>query len=355
MNELLPILPLELTAAQPLVIAGPCSAETEEQVLRAAHALSQRGVRVFRAGIWKPRTKPGCFEGVGAVGLKWLQRVQRETGMLVATEVATREHVAEVLAAGIDLVWIGARTTANPFAVQELADALAGHDIPVLVKNPVSPDVDLWIGALERLYNAGLKRLGAIHRGFTSLAKTIYRNQPMWSIPIELRRHLPQLPIIGDPSHIGGRRDLVPQLAQQAMDLGFDGLIIESHCTPDVAWSDKEQQLTPSALAEVLDALTIRSSVVAGEDLSRLRAEIDELDEQLVDLLHRRMQVSQKIGSFKKEHAMPILQTDRYKELLAQRSAEAAALGMDREFMEAILRTIHEESIRQQMEILEQK
>ncbi len=355
MNDLRSIFPEYISTARPLVIAGPCSAETEEQVLSTARQLAAEGVHVFRAGIWKPRTKPGCFEGVGAVGLEWLRRVRRETGMKVATEVATREHVALALEAGVDLVWIGARTTANPFAIQELADALGGSDLPVLVKNPVSPDVDLWIGALERLYNAGLRRLAAIHRGFPTLGKTPYRNQPMWSIPIELRRRLPELPILGDPSHMGGRRDLVESLAQQAMDLGFDGLIIESHCTPGKAWSDSAQQVTPSELRRVLDSLVIRDVTASGEELVRLRAEIDEVDDQLVELLHRRMTVSRKIGRYKKQHAMSILQTDRYKELLAHRSDAAEALGMDRDFMESVLRIIHEESIRQQMEIIEKK
>lgn len=350
MNDLRPLFSDPSLDRRPLIIAGPCSAETEEQLLATARRLAAGGFRVFRAGIWKPRTKPGCFEGVGRVGLEWMRRVRRETGMKIATEVATREHVEQALEAGIDMVWIGARTTANPFAVQELADALSGTDLPVLVKNPVSPDVDLWIGALERLYNAGLRRLAAIHRGFPTLSRTAYRNQPMWSVPIELRRHLPDLPILGDPSHMGGRRDLVAALARQSMDLGFDGLIVESHCSPEEAWSDSGQQLTPEALREVVDSLVVRDKRASGADLSRYRAEIDEVDDQLVALLHRRMTVSRKIGRYKKQHAMSILQTDRYKELLAQRSEEAAALGMDRDFMESILRIIHEESIRQQME-----
>ena len=355
MNDLQPILFPDIPTERPFVIAGPCSAETEEQTLRTAQQLAAEGFRVFRAGIWKPRTKPGCFEGVGERGLKWLQRVKRETGMYVATEVAKKEHVAAVLDAGIDMVWVGARTTANPFAVQELADALQGVDIPLLVKNPVSPDLELWIGALERFYNAGLRRLGAIHRGFPTLGRTAYRNHPMWSIPIELRRHLPHLPIIGDPSHMGGRRDLVAGLAQRAMDLGFDGLIIESHCAPCEAWSDSEQQVTPETLSEIISGLVIRSSSATGEGLQNLRAEIDEADDQLLELLHRRMEVSRRIGAFKKAKGMPILQTDRYKELLAHRTAQASQLGMDQSFMESVLRLIHEESIRQQMDVLDKE
>ena len=255
MNDLQPITLPGIDPRRPLVIAGPCSAETEEQVIDTARALAAEGIRIYRAGLWKPRTKPGGFEGVGTAGIPWLQRVKRETGMYTATEVATRDHVAAALKGGIDLLWIGARTAANPFAMQEIADALRGHDVPVLVKNPVSPDLELWIGAIERIHNAGIRRLAAIHRGFTSIDKSIYRNHPMWAIPIELHRRLPQLPIFCDPSHIGGRRELIAPLAQQAMDLGFDGLIVESHCDPDSAWSDKAQQITPRTLARICPAM----------------------------------------------------------------------------------------------------
>ncbi|MBR6286459.1 MAG: 3-deoxy-7-phosphoheptulonate synthase, partial [Bacteroidaceae bacterium] len=233
---------------RPLVIAGPCSAESEEQVLSTAKQLASNGIKIFRAGVWKPRTKPGGFEGHGVTALPWLKRVKEETGMLVSTEIATAKHVEAALEAGVDLLWVGARTTANPFAVQEIADSLRGVDVPVLIKNPVNPDLELWIGAFERLNGAGIKRLGAIHRGFSSYDKKIYRNLPMWHIPIELRRRIPSLPIICDPSHIGGKRDLVAPLCQQAMDLGFNGLIIESHCNPDAAWSDASQQVTPDVL-----------------------------------------------------------------------------------------------------------
>ncbi len=337
---------------RPIVIAGPCSAETEEQVVGTARALAAEGIGIYRAGLWKPRTKPGGFEGVGAEALPWLRRVKAETGMYVATEVATQEHVTAALAGGVDLLWLGARTTANPFAVQEIADALRGHDIPVLVKNPVSPDLELWIGALERLYNAGVRRLGAIHRGFASIDKSLYRNHPMWAIPIELHRRLPQLPIFCDPSHIGGKRELVAPLSQQAMDLGFDGLIVETHCAPDSAWSDKAQQVTPDALAYIIRNLIIREMNTSTESLNELRAQIDRLDDQLLDLLVRRMRVSRDIGRYKKEHAMPVLQARRYEELLEHRAGQAVQLGMEREFMRTVLQAIHEESVRQQMEIL---
>ena len=258
--ELESILLPGIEAKRPIVIAGPCSAETEEQVMDTAKQLAAKGQKIFRAGIWKPRTKPGGFEGIGVEGLAWLKEVKKETGMYVATEVATAKHVYECLKAGIDILWVGARTTANPFAVQEIADALKGVDIPVLVKNPVNPDLELWIGALERINNAGLKRLGAIHRGFSSYDKKIYRNLPQWHIPIELRRRIPNLPIFCDPSHIGGKRELVAPLCQQAMDLNFDGLIVESHCNPDCAWSDASQQVTPDVLDYILNLLVIRTN-----------------------------------------------------------------------------------------------
>ena len=352
MNDIEPITLPGLDPRRPLVIAGPCSAETEEQVLETARVLASEGIRIYRAGLWKPRTKPGGFEGVGERGIPWLQRVKRETGMYTATEVATRQHVETALRGGVDLLWIGARTAANPFAMQEVADALRGVDIPVLVKNPVSPDLELWIGAIERIHNAGIRRLGAIHRGFTSIDKSIYRNHPMWAIPIELHRRLPELPIFCDPSHIGGKRELIAPLSQQAMDLGFDGLIIEAHCSPDSAWSDKAQQVTPDALAYILRNLVIREQTVTTDSLNELRAQIDKLDDQLLDLLVRRMRVSRDIGQYKKEHDMPILQAQRYEELLARRAAQAVELGMDREFMRTIMQAIHEESVRQQMEVL---
>ena len=352
MNDLQPITLPGLDPRRPLVIAGPCSAETEEQVLDTARALAAEGIRIYRAGLWKPRTKPGGFEGVGAEGIPWLQRVKRETGMYTATEVATRDHVETALKGGIDVLWIGARTAANPFAMQEIANALRGHDVPVLVKNPVSPDLELWIGAIERIHNAGIRRLAAIHRGFTSIDKSIYRNHPMWAIPIELHRRLPELPTFCDPSHIGGKRELIAPLSQHAMDLGFDGLIIEAHCSPDSAWSDKAQQVTPDALGYILRNLVIRDQTVTTESLTELRAQIDKLDDQLLELLTRRMRISRDIGQYKKEHSMPILQAQRYEELLERRAKQAVELGMDREFMRTVLQAIHEESVRQQMEIL---
>ena len=352
MNDIQPITLPGIDPRRPLVIAGPCSAETEEQVIETARELAAEGFKLFRAGLWKPRTKPGGFEGVGVEGIAWLQRVKRETGMYTATEVATRKHVLAAIEGGIDMIWIGARTTANPFAMQEIADALRGHDIPVLVKNPVSPDLELWIGAIERIYNAGIRRLGVIHRGFTSIDKSLYRNHPMWAIPIELHRRLPRLPIFCDPSHIGGKRELIAPLSQQAMDLGFDGLIIEAHCSPDCAWSDKAQQVTPEALAYIIRNLVIRDESITTESLTELRSQIDKLDDQLLELLSRRMRVSRDIGQYKKEHNMPVLQTQRYEELLARRAGQAGQMGMDREFMRTVLQAIHEESIRQQMEVL---
>ena len=355
MNDIQPIALPGIDPRRPLVIAGPCSAETEEQVIETARALAAEGVRIYRAGLWKPRTKPGGFEGVGAAGIPWLQRVKRETGMCTATEVATREHVDMALRGGVDLLWIGARTAANPFAMQEIADALRGRDVPVLVKNPVSPDLELWIGAIERIHNAGIRRLGAIHRGFTSIDRSLYRNHPMWAIPIELHRRLPKLEIFCDPSHIGGRRELIAPLSQQAMDLGFDGLVVEAHCSPNCAWSDKAQQVTPEALAYIIRNLVIREQSVTTESLTELRAQIDKIDDELLELLARRMRVSRDIGQFKKEHNMPVLQAQRYEELLERRAGQAVRLGMEREFMRTVMQAIHEESVRQQMEVLGQQ
>lgn len=339
---------------RPLIIAGPCSAETEEQVMETARALSARGIKIFRAGIWKPRTKPGGFEGNGVKALPWLKRVKEELGMYTAVEVATAAHVRDALAFDVDILWIGARTSANPFAVQEVADALEGMDIPVLIKNPVNPDLDLWIGAIERIHNAGIRRIGAIHRGFSSFDKKIYRNLPQWHIPIELHRQIPNLPIICDPSHIGGRRELIAPLCQQAMDLNFDGLIVESHCNPEKAWSDASQQVTPEVLDFILNTLVIRDTNQTTENLSALRRQIDELDNSLLELLARRMRVSEEIGQYKKEHNMPILQSQRYDEILQNRIAQAVRMDMDGEFMKTVLVAIHEESVRHQQEIMKQ-
>ena len=337
---------------RPFIIAGPCSAETEEQVMTTARQLAAKGCHNFRAGVWKPRTKPGGFEGNGEKALPWMREVKEETGMLVATEVATPQHVELALKYGIDILWVGARTSANPFAVQALADALRGVDVPVLVKNPVNPDLELWIGAMERINQAGVKRMGAVHRGFSSYDKKIYRNLPMWQIPIELHRRIPDLPIICDPSHIGGSRDLIAPLSQQAMDMGFDGLLIESHCDPDKAWSDAKQQVKPDVLDYILSLLVIRDETYTTEGISQLRNQIDELDNQLMDLLAKRMRVCREIGQYKKEHNMTVFQAARYTEILEKRGAQGSLCGMAPEFVAHIFECVHEESVRQQIEII---
>ena len=339
---------------RPFVIAGPCSAETEEQVMTTARQLAMKGCHNFRAGVWKPRTKPGGFEGNGEKALPWMKQVKDETHMLISTEVATPEHVELALKYDMDILWIGARTTANPFAMQALADSLRGMDIPVFVKNPVNPDLELWIGAMERLNQAGIKRLGAIHRGFSSFEQKIYRNAPMWQIPIELHRRIPDLPIICDPSHIGGKRELIAPLCQQAMDLGFDGLIVESHCDPDKAWSDAKQQVTPEVLDYILSLLIIRDENITTENIQQLRKQIDELDNQLMELLAKRMDVCREIGRYKKEHNMTVLQTSRYNEILEKRGVQGSLTGMAPEFVAKVFESIHEESVRQQIEIVNQ-
>lgn len=352
----LDLLPLNLPSDNEklTVITGPCSAETEEQVIETARQLAYKGCHIFRAGVWKPRTKPGGFEGNGEAALPWLKRVKEETGMLTSTEVATPEHVELALKYDIDILWVGARTSANPFAMQAIADSLQGVDIPVLVKNPVNPDLELWIGAMERINQAGVKRIAAIHRGFSSYDKKIYRNLPMWQIPIELRRRIPELPIFCDPSHIGGRRELIAPLCQQAMDLGFDGLIIECHCDPDKAWSDAKQQITPDILDYILGLLVIRDQSVTTEGISALRKQIDDLDNQLMELLSKRMRVCREIGHYKKEHNMTVLQTSRYNEILNKRGAQGSLCGMDPNFIKTIFEAVHEESVRQQIEIINQ-
>ena len=352
MNDIKPIKFCGVDSKRPVVIAGPCSAETEEQVMETAKDLAKNGVRIFRAGIWKPRTKPGGFEGVGSVGLTWLQEVKKETGMLVATEVANKQHVEEALNAGVDVLWIGARTSANPFAMQEIADSLVGADVPVLVKNPVNPDLELWIGAMQRIYNAGIRQIGAIHRGFSAYGKHLYRNMPQWHIPIELRRRMPELTLICDPSHIGGKRELVAPLSQQAMDMGFDGLIIESHCDPDSAWSDKSQQVTPEVLNFIINMLVVRDTTQTTESLTLLRQQIDQIDNDLLEALSKRMRISREIGQYKKEHSMPVVQTGRYDDILNSRAAAAEEFGMNGDFMKTVYQAIHEESVRQQIEVL---
>ncbi len=355
MEDLQPITFEGVDPERPLVIAGPCSAETEEQVLCTANELAANGIRIFRAGIWKPRTKPGGFEGVGAPGLEWLKKVKETTGMYTATEVATRQHVNDALAAGVDILWIGARTSANPFAMQEIADTLqeSGRtDVTVLVKNPVNPDIELWIGAMQRIYNAGIRRLGAIHRGFSTYGKHLYRNMPQWHIPTELRLRFPSLPIIIDPSHIGGKRELIAPLSQQALDMGFNGLMIESHCDPDKAWSDASQQVTPEILNFILNTLVVRDSRQSTENLTLLRQQIDQIDNDLLETLSKRMRVSREIGQYKKEHRMPVVQANRYNDVIRTRVKLGQEMGMDENFMRTILLAIHDESVRQQIEVL---
>lgn len=353
MENILPLAIDGVELSKPIIISGPCSAETEDQVLETANQLARKGVKILRAGIWKPRTKPGGFEGVGVPGLAWLNKARQETGMKISTEVANRSHVEAALEYDLDLLWIGARTSANPFAMQEIADALreSGKDIPVLVKNPVNPDLELWIGALERLYNAGIKRLGVIHRGFSTYGEHIYRNHPQWRIPLELRIRYPQLPIICDPSHIGGKRELIASLSQQALDMGFDGLIIESHCNPDCAWSDKNQQITPEVLSVILDNLVYRDAPAPAESLMQLRRQIDQLDNELIEVLSKRMNISREIGAYKRDHNMPVVQPNRYGDIMNTRILAAKSMGIGEEFMRSVLSAIHEESVRLQVEI----
>ena len=340
-----------VTEGEIAVIAGPCSAETRAQTLRTATELARQGIKIFRAGIWKPRTRPGCFEGCGSIGLEWLAEVKESTGMLTATEVASPAHAELALHAGVDILWIGARTTTNPFAVQEIAQALSGTDIPVMVKNPANPDLDLWIGALQRLRNAGIKRLSAIHRGFSSYGSRLHRNPPQWRIPIELHRRIPSLQLLCDPSHIGGKHQLIAPLSQQAIDLGFNGLIIESHCTPDTALSDAAQQITPQRLHEILQSLTIRQQDTLNADLTSLRQQIDQLDSELLEILAKRMNVAVEIGHLKKTHNLPVLQPQRYEALMKSRVEEAAALGLDRDFISSILAALHAESVNRQLNL----
>jgi len=347
------------TYPRPMCIAGPCSAETEEQVMETARGLQAFGIHVFRAGIWKPRTHPGSFEGVGSPGLKWLKRVKEETGMKVCTEVATEKHVLECIKYGVDIIWIGARTSANPFLMQEIADALSGTDIPVLVKNPVNPDLDLWIGALERLNRAGIRKLGVIHRGFSTSASIPYRNDPGWDIAIALRTRYPQMAFFADPSHMAGDRKYLLELSQRAMDLGLDGLMVESHCTPDKAWSDARQQLTPTHLQTLLESLVIRDgssdNEAYREGIEALRARIDVIDEDLLKLLADRMSVSRKIGEYKRDHNVAILQAGRWDQLLTDMVAKGSGMGLSEESVRAVMNAIHDESVRVQNEVMSGK
>ncbi|WP_026903990.1 chorismate mutase [Pedobacter glucosidilyticus] len=347
-------------SSEPLIISGPCSAETEEQLLATAHLVKNTGkVSVLRAGIWKPRTRPGEFEGIGSIGLQWLKRAKEETGLPTAVEVATAKHVEEALAAGVDILWIGARSTVNPFTVQEIADALQGVDVPVMVKNPINPDLALWIGALERINRAGITKLAAIHRGFSSFEKSAYRNEPMWDLAIHLKTLAPELPILNDPSHICGTRDLIPYISQQALDLDMQGLMIESHIDPSVAWTDAKQQVTPAALAEIVNNLTIRKADSSNPEftdkLQGLRDAIDRIDDQILQKLGERMALVEKIGEYKRDNDVTILQVNRWEEILEKRTALASALKLEKDFTEKVLELIHGESIRKQTEIMNAK
>jgi chorismate mutase len=355
----LDLLPFDIEGSEkkrPIIMAGPCSAESEEQVMTTARELAANGVKIFRAGIWKPRTRPGAFEGVGSIGLPWLKKVKEELGMSIAIEVANVKHVYEALKAGVDILWIGARTSANPFAVQEIADALTGVDIPILVKNPVNPDLELWIGAIERINRAGIKKLGAIHRGFSTYGKSMYRNNPHWQVPIELRRRIPELPIIVDPSHICGNRDLLFEISQKAMDLNFDGLIVETHNNPDDAWSDSAQQVTPTELQRLLDMLILRRADIDNSlvmnDLEELRSAIDKYDDKIIEIFANRMDIAEKIGQYKKDHNITILQTSRWDVVLKGRLEKAMQKGLSEEFILKVFRAIHQESINHQMQIM---
>jgi chorismate mutase len=343
---------------KPILIAGPCSAETEEQVIETAVRLAKTGkIDVLRAGIWKPRTRPGAFEGIGAKGLPWLQKAKELTGLPIAVEVAKTSHVELCLEFGVDILWIGARTTVNPFAVQEIADALRGIDIPVLLKNPINPDLALWLGGMERLQKVGLTKLGAIHRGFSSAGEKIYRNRPQWQIAIDFKTAMPDIPMINDPSHITGRRDLLHKVAQKAMDLNFDGLMIESHITPDTAWSDAAQQITPEVYGQLISDLIIREydpkDLKEKTKLDRLRKEIDMIDEEIMGILASRMKIAREIGMYKKENNMTILQSERWKEVLSKFVERGTQNGLSEEFITRVIKSIHDESIEQQEKIME--
>ena len=342
--------------SHPLVIGGPCSAETEEQVLKIAHELKESDVTVYRAGIWKPRTKPGMFEGVGAIGLKWLKKVKDETGLLTATEVANKNHVDLAIENDVDILWIGARSTVSPFIMQEIADALEGTDKIILVKNPVNPDLALWLGGIERLYKANINKLGLIHRGFSTYEKTKFRNNPEWQIPIEVKNRFPDLPMICDPSHISGRRDLIFDISQAALDLNYEGLMIESHWDPDNAWSDAKQQVTPSRLIEIMKDLKVRKKTTDEESykqqLNNLRAQIDVADQTLLDTLGKRMRVANEIGVLKKSNNVAVLQNKRWNEILGKMILEGEERDLSEEFILKVFKAIHQESINKQEKIL---
>ena len=351
MNDLKPL--FGDSTQEPLYIAGPCSAESREQLLAAASGVAEAGVAILRAGVWKPRTKPGSFEGIGSRALDWMVEARERYGLKIITEVATPEHLELALKAGLDGVWIGARTTTNPFATQLIADALQGVDIAVLVKNPVIPDVDLWVGSIERIYNSGIRRIAAVHRGFGTHNNSRYRNDPHWSVPIELHRRLPNLSILSDPSHIGGSRELIAPLSQEALDLGFSGLMIECHTDPDTALSDAAQQITPAVLSDLLGGLHLRRTPVGRDSISEYRLHIDSLDNRIIELLAERMDVAREIGEYKLKHGMAVVQHDRYNEMLLSVERRAEAIGLTKSFIHQIFRTIHEESVRQQMQLKE--
>ncbi|MBX7203409.1 MAG: bifunctional 3-deoxy-7-phosphoheptulonate synthase/chorismate mutase type II [Bacteroidia bacterium] len=347
----------ELLKKRPLIISGPCSAETEEQVLTTASELAATGrVDILRAGIWKPRTRPGSFEGIGTKGLPWLQQVKKYTGLPSAVEVATGRQVQDALHFDIDVLWVGARTTVNPFSVQEIADALRGVDIPVLIKNPINPDLELWTGAVERIAKAGIRTIGLIHRGFSSYGNTEYRNAPMWHLAIEMKRRHPEMMIICDPSHICGKRDTIPGVIQKAVDLDYDGLIIESHVNPDEAWSDNKQQITPSQLEDLLSKIVWRFENSDKEEfqnaLANLREQINQIDDELLLLLGRRMAVSENIGQFKKDNNITILQTNRWNEILGKALQQGKKHGLSTEFITKYLEAIHLESIQHQNKVM---
>lgn len=348
----------DMNLSHPLVIAGPCSAETEEQVLKIAHELKDTDVNYYRAGIWKPRTRPGNFEGVGALGLKWLQKVKEETGLKTATEVANKAHVELALEHDVDLLWIGARSTVSPFIIQEIADALEGTDKIVLVKNPVNPDLSLWLGGIERLYSSNIKNLGVIHRGFSTYEKSKYRNNPEWQLAIELQNKFPDLPLILDPSHITGKRDMIFDVSQTALDLNYDGLMIETHFDPDNAWSDAAQQVTPEALKGIMRDLKIRKETDQEADynkkLSNCRAQIDVIDNALIEMLGKRMKVSDQIGELKKQRNVAVLQSKRWNEILGKMVLEGDQVGLSEEFILRIFKAIHQESINHQQKIVHQ-
>ena len=345
-----------LNLNHPLVIAGPCSAETEDQVLKIAHELKDTDVSIFRAGIWKPRTRPGMFEGVGAIGLKWMEKVKSQTGLLTATEVANANHVKLAIQHNIDVLWIGARSTVSPFIVQEIADALKNTDKIVLVKNPVNPDLSLWLGGIERLYSSNIKNLGVIHRGFSTYEKTKFRNNPEWQLPIELQNKYPDLPLICDPSHICGKRDTLHTVSQTALDLNFDGLMIETHTDPDQAWSDAAQQIKPNVLTKMMSNLKIRKTTDHEIDfkntLNTLRTQIDIIDQGLLDNLGKRMKVAIEIGDLKKKKNVAVLQTKRWNEILGKMILEGEGKGLSEEFILRMFKAIHQESINHQNKVI---